>query len=67
MRYNTEAKYLSEVGEVSERYPESGLMKEVVVKYDRLENICDILKPRDNRGVIGFDEESFNSVGGMNV
>ena len=42
-------------------------MKEVVVKYDSRDNGCDLLDPVDNGGIIGFDEESVNSVGGMNV
>ena len=37
-------------------------MKEVVVKYDSQENGCDFFDLRDNGGVIGFDEESVNSV-----
>ena len=42
-------------------------MKEVVVKYDRRENVFDILDPRDNRGVVCFDKEIVNSVGSINV
>ena len=42
-------------------------MKEVVVKCYSRENVCDLLAPRDSVGVIGFDEESVNSVGVMNV
>ena len=42
-------------------------MKEVVVKYDRQENGCDILDPRNNGGIRMFDEKIDNSVGGMNV
>ena len=48
-------------------YPESRMMKEVVVNYERQENGCDLLEPRYNGGVIGFDKESVNSVGGTNV
>ena len=42
-------------------------MKDVILKYDRQKNKCDILDPRENRGVRGFDEESVNSVGDTNV
>ena len=52
---------------MSERYPEFGVMKEVVVNYDSQDNGYDLLEPRDNGGVNGSDEESVDSVGGMNV
>ena len=52
---------------MSAQYPDSGVMKEVVLKYEILENGCDILDPRDNGFVIGIDEESINSVVGMDV
>ena len=52
---------------MSARYPDSDVMKEVVVKYDSRENVCDLLEPRYNGGVSSFDEESVNSVCGMNV
>ena len=42
-------------------------MKEVVVKYDIRENGRDLLDHIDNRDVIGFDKESVNNVGGINV
>ena len=48
-------------------YPDSDVVKVVIVKYDSQENRCDLLDPRDNGGISGFDEESVNSVGGMNV
>ena len=48
-------------------YPESGTMKEVVVHYDSREKGCDLLDPRDNGGISGFEEEIVNSVGSMNV
>ena len=52
---------------MSERYPYSVIIKEVVVKYDIQEKVCDLLEARDNGGVSSFDEEIVNSVGGMNV
>ena len=52
---------------MSARYPDSGVIKEVVVNDDILENRCDLLETRYNGGIIGFDEESVNGVGGMNV
>ena len=67
MRDNIEAEIFEWSGEVSAWYPERGVMKEVVVKYDSRDNGCDLLDPGDNGGIIGFDEESVNSVGGMNV
>ena len=48
-------------------YPESGATKEVFVKHNSQENICDILEPGDNGDVIGFDKESVDNVGGINV
>ena len=42
-------------------------MKEVVMKYDIQENGWDILEPRYNGGISGFDEERVNSVGVMNA
>ena len=42
-------------------------MKEVAMDYYILDNRCDILDPRENVVVSGFDEEIFISVGGMNV
>ena len=41
-------------------------MKDAVVKYESLKNGFDLLKQIDNGGVIGFDEESVNSMGGIN-
>ena len=52
---------------MSSWYLDIGVKKEVIVKYDIQEIICDILDLRDNRDVSGFDKESANSVGGMNV
>ena len=52
---------------MSERYPDSDVIKYVVVKYDSQENGRDILDTRDNIDVISFDKESVNSVGSMNV
>ena len=67
MRDNIEAGIFEWSGEVSAQYPDSGVMKEVVLKYEILENGCDILDPRDNGCVSGTDEEIVNSVGVMNV
>ena len=67
MRDNIEVEIFESIGEVSVRYPESGMTKQVVVKYDSQENRCDLLDPRENVVVSGFDEEIFISVGGMNV
>ena len=52
---------------MSERYPESGVMKEVVVKYNRQENGYNLLEPRDNGGISSFYEEIVNSVRRKNV
>ena len=43
------------------------MIKEVVVRYERKENECYLLDPRDNGGIRGFDQDIVNSVGGMNV
>ena len=67
MIYDIEAGIFEWSGEVSARYPESGLMKEVVVNYDSWENGFDLLDTRDNGGARGLDEKIINSVGGMNV
>ena len=48
-------------------YPESAVIKEVIVSYDIQPNGCGILDRRDNRGVISFEEDRAYSVGGMNV
>ena len=48
-------------------YPDSDVVKVVIVKYESQENRCDLLDPRENVVVSGFDEEIFISVGGMNV
>ena len=42
-------------------------MKEVVVNYESSEKGCYLLDSKDNGGVRGFDEESFNSLGSINV
>ena len=47
--------------------PESGVMKDIVVKYKSQENECDLLETRDNGGISVFDKESVNSADGMNV
>ena len=52
---------------MSARYPDSDVMKEVVMKYDSQVNIRDLLEPRENRDVIDFDKESVYNMGGMNV
>ena len=41
---------------MSAQYPESGLMKEVALKYDSQENGFDLLDPIDNVGFIGFEK-----------
>ena len=43
------------------------MMREVVVKYEIQENVCDLLDPRDNVGISSFDKGIVYSVGGMNV
>ena len=48
MRDDIEAEIFEWSGEVSARYPEIGVMKEVVVEYDRLENRCDLFELIDN-------------------
>ena len=52
---------------MSAQYPEIGTMKEVIVKYDSQENGCNTLDPGDNGGVSGFDKESINIMGGINI
>ena len=37
------------------------------MEYKRQENGCGLLDTRDNGDIIGFDEESVNSVGDMDV
>ena len=52
---------------MSAQYPDSGVMKEVFVKYDIRENGYNLLEPGDNRGISSFDKEIVNSVGVINV
>ena len=67
VRDNTEEENFEWSGEVSLWYPESGVMKEVVVSYNLWENECDILNPRYNVGVSRLDKENVNIMGDINV
>ena len=52
---------------MSARYSDSGMTKEVPVKYDIQYNGGDLFEPGENGGVSGFYEEIVNSVVGMNL
>ena len=60
MRDDTKEEIIAWSGETSARYPDSDVMKYVVVNDDIRENICDLLETRYNGVIIGFDEESVN-------
>ena len=67
MRYNTKVEIFEWSGEMTVRYLDSGVIKNISVKYEIWDNGCDLLDPRDNRGTSGFYEEIVNILGGTNV